>query len=204
MDIALTPHHGLTRAARSGSDGAAGSVAAAAPRAEGTRARTAGSRTPRPVGVEAAGAFAAAVLLWALQLLPYAALETVLSSGRGDGFAERFATALRDIRFLESPVWVVAPAAVLVALFAVRQLKPRPIEGQLFLLPVLAIVVYGVAGEIAMNVLDPGASAAGPLFITLTTLLGTPIMVLLVAIAYTMWSTAPRRADRLHRQTAEA
>lgn len=205
MGSALTPPYGFAATRRAGHDdhtggrSGAGSAGASgsehADRFHAARAR-AEDQQPRPVGVEATGALVAAVLLWAVQLLPVVLIELATGGLRGSGMLESAYLSLNSVLFFESPVWVVAPAATMVALFAVRQLRPRPIEGQLFLLPVLAIVVYGVAGEIALNVIDPGISLSGPFFIMMTTFFGAPILVLLTAIAYTMWSTAPQRARR--------
>lgn len=194
MDMALTPPHGLAADGRDAENGRS-SAGTGAEDFRASQARAEDQR-PRPVGVEAAGALVAAALLWALQLLPASLIELALTPDRGEGPVAVVHDGLVSLHFFENPVWVVAPAAVMVALFAVRQLKPRPIEGQLFLLPVLAIAVYFAAGEIALNVLEPGASAGGPFFLMMSVLLGAPIIVLLVAIAYTMWSTAPQRARR--------
>lgn len=214
MDMAMTPPHGSAAARRADGDhrsARAGNGSAGAH--EGTRPRPgadaftasqarAEDQRPRPVGVEATGALVAAALLWALQLLPAALIELAMTGG-GEGTLAGIQDSLESMHFFQSPVWVVAPAAVLVALFAVRQLKPRPIEGQLFLLPVLAVVVYGLAGEIALNILEPGISLGGPLFIMMSAMLDAPIVVLLVAIGYTLWSTAPQRARRGRRTAVE-
>ena len=205
------PHAGSTgfRSSHAQSQALAGAQALARAQAQaqgqdrsGTEDRSqAEDHRPRPVGVEATGAFLAAALLWVLQLLPPALIEMAMGGAGDEGVLTSLHHFLDAMMFFQSPVWVIAPAAVTVALFAVRQLRPRPVEGQLFLLPVLAIVVYGVAGEIPLNVLEPGTSLGGPFFIMMTTLFGAPIMVLLVAIAYTMWSTAPQRARRVRRLT---
>lgn len=212
--MAMTPPHGFAAARRNDGDdrsvrtgnGSAGTREGTGPRPDAdafaaSQVRAEDQR-PRSVGVEATGAVVAAALLWGLQLLPAALIELAMTGG-GDGTLAGIRDSLDSMHFFQSPVWVVAPAAVLVALFAVRQLKPRPIEGQLFLLPVLAVVVYGLAGEIALNVLAPGTSLGGPLFIMMSAMFGAPIVVLLVTIGYTMWSTAPQRARRGRRATAE-